>query len=100
MHDVARGGDGIISLALDDLGVLPLQKELLVCSNIMEDVFDNEKVKERRYAFAGAYLHRPTMLSLWSMNLWMECPQDHSTLGALDGKEGGEKYGVMDGDLL
>ena len=65
----------------------------------MEDVFDNENVKERSYVLARAYLHRPTSLSLWSMKLWMECPQDHSTLGALDGQVGGEKDGVMDGDI-
>ena len=74
LHDVAGGGDGILSLSLDDLEVLPLCKELLVCSKIMENFFDNENVKERSYVLAGAYLHWPTTFSLWSMNLWMECP--------------------------
>ena len=51
LHDVAGVGYGTImvqrgySLALDDLEVLPLLKELLFCSNIMEDLFDNEHVK-------------------------------------------------------
>ena len=70
LHDVAGVGDGTIivqrgySLALDDLEALPLWKELLVCSSIMEDVFDNEHVKEWSYVLAGAYLHRPKTLSL------------------------------------
>ena len=48
---------------------------------------------------AGAYLHRPTTLSLWSLRLLMECPQDHFTLDALEGQGGGEKDGVMGGDI-
>ena len=58
-HDVAGVGDGTImvqrgySLALDDLEVLPLWEELLVCSNIMEDIFDNEHVKEWSCVMAG-----------------------------------------------
>ena len=64
LHDVVGGGDGIMSLALNVLEVLPLWKELLVCSNIMEDVFDNGNVEERSYVLAGAYLHRPTTVTL------------------------------------
>ena len=50
------------SLALDDLEVLPLWKDLLICSSIREDVFDNEHVKEWSYVLAGAYFHRPIVL--------------------------------------
>ena len=70
LYDVSGVGYGTImvqrgySLALDDLEVLPLWKELLVCSNIMEDVFDKDHVKEMSYELVGAYLHRPTMLFL------------------------------------
>ena len=73
------------SLALDDLEVLLLWKELLVCRNIMEVVFDNEHVKEWSYVLVGAYLHKPTTLSPWSMDLWMKCSQDHFTFDALYG---------------
>ena len=58
LHDVIGVGDGSImvkrgySLALDDLELVPLWKELLVCSNIMEYVFDNEHVKARSYVLA------------------------------------------------
>ena len=52
LHDVAGVGDGTIivqrgySLALDVQEVLPLWEELLMCSSIMGDVFDNVHVKE------------------------------------------------------
>ena len=46
LHDVAMGGDG----------------------NIMGGVFDIGHVREWLYELAGAYLHRPTTLSLWSMS--------------------------------
>ena len=74
LHDVAMGGD----------------------DNIMGGVFDIEHVRECIHELEGAYFHRPTTLSLWSMDLWMECPQDHSTLGALYGQGRGEKDGEMD----
>ena len=80
LHDVAEVGDGTImvqrgySLALDDQDVLPLWEGLLMCSSIMGDVFDKEHVKEWSYELARAYLHRPTMLSLGSLGLLMECP--------------------------
>ena len=67
LHDVSGVDGGTImvqrgySLALDDLEVLPLWKEIFVCSNIMEYVFDNEHVKE--------WSHVPTILSPWSMDL-------------------------------
>ena len=48
---------------------------------------------------AEAYLHRPTMLSLWSLGLLMECPQDHLKFDALGGQGGGESDGVVDGDI-
>ena len=59
------------SLALDDLEVLPLWEEILVCSKIMEDVFDKDHVKEMSYELAGAYLHRPEMMFLQGMDLFM-----------------------------
>ena len=40
LHDVAGGGDGIISLAIDDQEVLPTWKEILMYSSIMGDIFD------------------------------------------------------------
>ena len=104
LHDVTGVGDGTImvqrgySLALDDQEVLPLWKELLMCSSIMGDVFDNEHVKEWSYELAGAYLHRPTTLSLGSLGLLMECPQDHFTLDALGG-QGGDNDEVMDENI-
>ena len=87
------------SLALDDQEVLPLWKEFPICISIMGDVFDNEHVKEWSYELVGAYLHRPTTLSLWSWDLLMECPQDHFTFDALGGQRGGENDGVVDGDI-
>lgn len=74
-HDVAMGGDG----------------------NIMRGVFDIVHVKKWIYKLAGAYFHRPTMLSLWSSNLLMECSQDHFMLNALGGHRGGEIDRVVDG---
>ena len=77
LYDVAGVGDGTImvqkgySLALDDLELLPLWKELLLYSSIMGGVFDNDHVKKWGYELAGAYLHRPTALSLWSLDLLM-----------------------------
>ena len=98
LHDVAGVGDGTIivqrgySLALYDLEVHPLWKELLVCSSIMGDVFDNKHVKEWSYVLTRAYLHRPTTLSPWGMDLLMKYPQDHFTFEALDGQGGGENF--------
>ena len=60
-HDVAMGGNG----------------------NIMGGVFDIGHVREWIYELAGACFHRPTMLSLWSMSLLMECSQDHFIFDAL-----------------
>ena len=48
---------------------------------------------------AGACLHRPTTLSLWSLGLLMECPQDHFTFDALGGQGGGESDRVVDGNI-
>ena len=45
-HDVAGGGDGIISLDLDGREVLPPCEELLMYCSIMGDTFDKEHVKE------------------------------------------------------
>jgi len=85
------------SLALDDQDVLPPWKELPLCSSIVRDVFDNGHVKEWIYESVGAYLHRPTTMSLWSLSLLMECPQDHFTFDALGGQGGGENDGVVYG---
>ena len=104
-HDVARVGDGTIivkmgySLALYDWEVLPLWKEFPIYSSIVGDVFDNGHVKEWSYELAGAYLHRPIVLSLWSLGLLMECPQDHFKFDALGGQGGGENDEVVDGDI-
>ena len=65
----------------------------------MGDVFDNGHVKEWSYELAGAYLHRPIALSLGSLGLLMECPQDHFTFDALGGKGGGENDGGVDGGI-
>ena len=45
LHDVAGGGDGIISLTFDDRGVLPPLEDLLMYCNIMRDIFDKKHVK-------------------------------------------------------
>ena len=47
----------------------------------------------------GAYVHRPTTLSLWSWDLLMECSQDHFTYDALGGQGGDKSDGVVDGDI-
>ena len=92
LHDVAGVGDSTIkvqmgySLALDDQEVLPPWKELPLCSNIMGEIFDKEHAKEWDYELAGAYLHRPTTLSLWSWSLLMECSQNHFTYDTLGGQ--------------
>ena len=105
MHDVAGVGDGTIlvqggySLALDDQEVLPLWKELPIYGSIVGDVFDNGHVKEWIYGMAGAYLHRPKALSLWSWGLLMECSQDHFIYDALGGQGADESDGVVDGDI-
>ena len=57
-----------------------------MCSNIMGDVFDKEHVKEWGYELTGAYLNGPTSLSLGSLGLLMDCPQDHFTLNACGGQ--------------
>ena len=50
-HNVVGVADGTImvqrgySLALDDHELLPLWMELLICRNIVGDVFDKENVK-------------------------------------------------------
>ena len=78
------------SLALDDQEVLPLWKEFPIYSSIVGDEFGNEHVKEWIYELEGAYLQRPTMLSLGSLGVLMECPQNHFTYDALGGQGGGE----------
>ena len=65
--------------------------------NIMGGVFDIGHVREWIYELAGAYLHRPTMLSVWSNNLLMECSQDHFIFDAHGGYRGGEIGRVVDG---
>ena len=45
LHDVARGGDGIISLDFYDREVLPPWEGLLVYCSIMRVIFDKEHVK-------------------------------------------------------
>ena len=75
LHDVAMGGNG----------------------NIMGGYFDIEHVRECIYELAGAYLHGPTMLSLWGMSLMMECSQDHFIFDTLGGPRGGEIDRVVDG---
>ena len=105
LHDVVGVGDGTImvqrgySLALDDQEVLPIWEELLMCSNIMGEVFNNVHIKEWGYDWAGAYFHRPIALSLGSLGLLMECPQDNFTFVALGGQGGGESDEVVDGDI-
>ena len=71
-HDVAGVEDGTIivqrgySLALDVQEGLSSWGGLLICSIIMGYAFDILHVKYWSYVLMGAYLHRPTMLSLWS----------------------------------
>ena len=80
LHDVAGVGGGSImvqrgySLALDVQEVLPPWEEPLMCSSIMGDAFDIVHVKEWSYDLARAYLHGPTSLSPWGLDLLMECP--------------------------
>ena len=45
IHDVAGGGDGILSLNLDDREVLPPWKGLLIYCSIMRDIFDKNMSK-------------------------------------------------------
>ena len=70
-----------------------------MCSSIVGDIFEKEHVKEWSYELAIDHLQRPTTLSLESLGLLMEFPQDHFTLDALGGQRGGEIDGVMDGDI-
>ena len=70
-----------------------------MCSNIMGGAFDIRHAKYWSHDLEGAYLHRPIVLPLWSWGLLMEYPQDHFTLDALDGKRGGKKDEVVDGDI-
>ena len=78
LHNVSMGGDG----------------------NIMGEDFDMGHIREWNYELAGAYLHRPTMLSLWSMSLLVECSQDHFIFDALDGHRGGEIDRVVEDSLV
>ena len=71
LHDVVGGGDDIISLALDDQEVMPSLKGLIMCINIIGDLFDKEHVKEWRYELTRAYLQEPTALSLESLGSLM-----------------------------
>ena len=77
LHDVAGGGDG----------------------KIMGGVFDMGHVREWIYELEGAYFHRPTSLSLWSMSLLMGCSQDHFIFDAL-GEHRGDEIGRMVDELL
>ena len=95
LHDVAGGGDGIISLSFYDREVLPPWEELLMYCSIMGDIFDKGHVKEWSYDLARDYLQRPTTLSFESLGLLMEYPQDHVPRG----QRGGEIDGVVDGDI-
>ena len=70
-----------------------------MCSSIMGDVFDKDNVNEWSYELLGAYLHGSIALSLGSLGLLMECPQDHFTLDALGGQGGGENDEVVDGNI-
>ena len=99
LHEVAEGGDGIISLALDGREVLPPWEELLIYCSIMGDIFDNEHVKEQSLVLTGAYLHELTTLSLWRRDFWVECPQDHFTLYALGEQGGGDDDVIVDRDI-
>ena len=65
----------------------------------MGDAFDILHVKYWSYVLMGAYLHRPTALSLWSWDLLMEYSQDHFSFNALGEKRGGEEDEVVDGDI-
>ena len=101
LYDVAGGGDGIISLVFDDLGALPSWGVFRICCSIIRGIFDKEHVKEQSLVLTGAYLHKLTVLSLWSRALWMKCAQqkcggsithmsqDHFIFIALDDKRGG-----------
>ena len=51
------------------------------------------------YEMTRALSQRPTMLSLGSLDLLMECSQDHFTYDALDGKVGDESDGVVDREI-
>ena len=48
---------------------------------------------------ARDHFQRPTALSLESLGLLMEFPQDHFTLDALGGQRGCEIDGVVDGNI-
>ena len=83
LHDVVGGGDDILSLDLDDQEIIPPWEGLLMCSNIMGDVFDKEHVKRRSYEITEASMQEPITLSLGSLDCLMECSQDHFTYYAL-----------------
>ena len=78
LYDVAEVGDCTImvqrgySLAFDDQEVIPSWKEFHICSSIIGGIFDKDHVKQLSYELAGAYLHRPTALFLWSVDLFMD----------------------------
>ena len=62
-HDVAGGGDGIISLIFDDgLEALPTWEVFHICCSIIRGFFDKEHVKEQSFVLTGAYLHELTTL--------------------------------------
>ena len=99
LSNVAGGGDGTISLAIDDLEALPYLEVFHIFSSITRGFFDKEHVKEQSLVVTGAYLHELTALSLWNRDLWMECPQDHFTLYALGDQRGDQIDGEVDGDI-
>ena len=50
LHDVAGGGDGIISLVFDDgLEAFPSWEVFHICCSIVRGVFDKEHVKEQSF---------------------------------------------------
>ena len=85
-NNVTIGGYGIISLVFDDyLESLPSWEVFHIFCSSIRGVFDKEHVKEHSFVLTRDYLHELTALSLWSRNLWMECPWDHFTFDALGG---------------
>ena len=83
------------SLTLDVQEGLSSWEGLFICSSIMGDAFDILHVKDWSCLLMGAYLHRPTTLSLWNWDLLMEYSQDHFSFNALGEQRGGKEDDVF-----
>jgi len=78
MYDVARVEEGTLIVQRDysvagiDWEAFPSWEKIHICSSITEGVLDKEHVKEQRGAWARAFLHELTTLSLGSRVTYMD----------------------------